>query len=475
MKRGVRLLAVCAGFAIGTPWQGVCAEEGRAPFEPLYRQAYESRLRQLGPDHPDTVESLLRLGALLRAHGRAKDAEPLLRKALAALNRSGLPAEQALLELAETLAVLGQTAEAEDLYTRALGRGEPGEGDPRTALSIAALRNASGNVSGAKRAYLDALERFANAGPLTEDQRKTRAAALNDLGLLLESEGDLDDAETAYRQSADAHAEAFGNEHPGTAAARANLAGMLAMRGEAVAAATLLERALDVFRAAYGPRHDNTARLRSRLGEIYEVQGRFEEAEAEFLAVLAARPERSTSRGLALADLGRLAGVRGDFAAAETALSNAVGLLQPAVPPVAIDLAEALDSYGSVLRELGRLDEAQGVLRQALAIRERELGPSHSEVALTLVGLAGVLHLQGELGLAEPLYRRAIRIQEEALGPAHPEVGETLYNLAHLEQALGDLSAAKNSFRRSAEILSSAYGPNDPFVADIRAAIQALP
>lgn len=474
MKRELRLLAVCAGFAIGTPWQGTCAEEGRAPFEPLYRQAYELRLRQLGPDHPDTVESLVRLGVLLRTHGRPKDAEPLLREALGALNRSGSPAEQALLELAETLALLGQNAEAEDLYTRALRPGEPATGDPRTMLRIAALREARGNVSGAERAFLDALEQFGNAGPLTDDLRKARAAALNDLGLLLESEGDLDDAETAYRRSADAYAEAFGNDHPGTATARANLAGMLAMRGEAVAAAALLERALDVFRAAYGPRHGNTARLRSRLGEIYEAQGRFEEAEAEYLAVLAAWPERSASRGLALADLGRLAGVRGDLAAAETALSEAVELLQPAMPALAIERAEALDSYGSVLRELGRLDEAQGVLRKALAIRERELGASHSNVALTLVGLAGVLHLHGDLGSAEPLYRRAIGIQERALGPAHPEVGEILYNLAHLEQALGDIPAAENSFRRSAEILSSAYGPDDPFVAKIRAAIRAL-
>jgi tetratricopeptide (TPR) repeat protein len=406
--------------------------------------------------------------------GRPEDAEPLLRKALGALNRSGSPPGQALLELAETLVLLGQNAEAEDLYTRALGGGESADGDPQTMLKIAALREARGNSSGSKRAYLDALEQFDNSGPLTEGHRKARATALNDLGLLLESEGDLDDAETAYRRSADDYAEVFGSDHPGTATARANLAGMLAMRGEAAAAAAHLERAIDVFRAAYGPRHGNTAGLRSRLGEIYEAQGRFEEAEAEYLAVLGAWPEPSASRGLALADLGRLAGVRGDFAAAEAVLSDAVGLLQPAPPALAVDLAEALDSYGSVLRERGRLDEAQGVLRKALAIREQELGPSHSDVALTLVGLAGVLHLQGDLGSAEPLYRRAIGIQERALGPAHPEVGETLYNLAHLEQALGDIPAAEKNFRRSAEILSSAYGPDDPFVAEIRAAIRAL-
>ena len=277
-----------------------------------------------------------------------------------------------------------------------------------------------------------------------------------------------------YRKSSDAHAEAFGNEHPATAAARANVAGMLAIRGEAVAAKALLERSLAVLRSAYGPRHDDTARLQNRLGEIYEVLGRLEEAEAAYLAALGAWKVPSPSRGLALADLGRLAGVQGDFAVAETTLEEAVGLLQSAKPSLVAELAEAMDSYGSVLRAMGSLVEAERVLRTALSLRERELGESHADVALTLVGLAGVLHLRGALGLAEPLYRRALRIQEETLGPAHPDLGETLYNLAHLAQALGDTMAARNSFERSAEILSEAYGPDDPFVAEIRAALRAL-
>ena len=474
MRTGLWLLAVLAVLFTGTSWSTKCLAENPVPFEALYRQAYEIRLRQLGPEHPDTIASLVRLGALLRAHGRAEDSEALHRKALEAQSQSGLADEGTLIELAETLAVLGRNEEAEDLYSRSLESTVSHVRRAHTLLRIAAIRQAREDSGGARQAFLGALKHFEEGRPLADDERQARATALNDLGLLLEAEGDLDDAVSTYRQSADTHAEVFGTEHPATAAARANLAGMLATRGESVAAVALLERAVPVMQAAYGPRHDDTARLRNRLGEIYEVLGRLEEAKAEYLAALAAWQPPSLARGLALADLGRLAGVQGDLGAAKSMLEEAVGLLQPGRSVSGAELAEALDSYGSTLRALGSLNEAEGVLRKALALRERVLGASHSDVALTLVGLAGVLHLRGELTTAEPLYRRALKIQEETLGPAHAEVGETLYNLAHLAKARGDTVTARDGFERSFEILSRAYGTDDPFVSQIRAELQAL-
>lgn len=475
MRSGLRLLAACAGWSAAA----LCAAQGlpeeAAPFETLYRDAYERRVRESGPEHPDTIASLVRLGAFLRAHGRAEAAEPLLRKALEAEGTSNSVGPDTTVELAKTLTALGRVTEAEDLFQRALELTESGAQSARILLGIARLREDNGNASGAREAYLEALEHFEVGAPLQADTRKSRATALNDLGLLLEAQGMLGEAEEAYRRSAEAHAEEFEIGHPATAAVRANLASALAMRGEAHQAAALMRQSLAVIQAAFGSGHDETARLHNRLGEILEVLGRMEDAEAEYLAALATWHEPSLARGLALADLGRLTGIQGDSAAAEAALAEAIRLLEPAEDAAAIDLAEALDSYGSVLRASGRLDKAESILSEALAIRERELGGSHPDVALSLVGMAGVLHLRGDLAGAGPLYRRALGIQEEALAPDHPDVGETLYNLAHLQRALGDIAGAKDAFERSAEILSVAYGPDDPFVVEIRAALQALP
>ena len=467
-------VAIWAGLAasIWAPSQGL--SQGDAPFERLYRQAYEIRVRELGADHPDTVKSLVRLGALLRAHGRPGNAEQLLRRALATRRTSEAEDVEVLLELGETLLALGQDREAESYLIRALDRIESGTLGARTLLRIARLREARGDRGGARTAYQSALERFGEGGPLPPDAAEARATALNNLGLLLESEGDLADAEAMYRRSADAHREALGDGHPATAAVLANVAGLLALRGESAAAARLLEQSLAVIGAAYGPDHDDTARLRNRLGEVFETLGRFDEAETQYNAALSARNEPSPERGLVLADLGRLLGVRGDLARAEPALAEAVRQLEAEPSGLDLELAEAVDSYGAVLRAAGRLERAESAIRRALSIRERELGADHPEVALSQVGLAGVLHLRGDLNLARPLYLEALGILEGALGPDHPEVGETLYNLGHLERALGDLAGARAAFGRSVRILSAAYGPGDPFVAEIRDALRAV-
>ena len=472
MTAGRRLPALCGTWLAAT----LCAAElpagNAAPFENLYREAYERRLRESGPEHPDTVASLVRLAALLRSHGRAEAAEPLLRQALSA-QTAGASADT-MVELAETLAVLGRHSEADGFYHRSLELAEAGERSARTLIRVARLRNAGGDPLGAKQAYRKALQHFEMGGPLSRGDRKVRATALNDLGLLLEAEGELAAAEKAYRESSDSHADAYGDRHPATAAVRANLASTLAVRGEAADAAALLEQSIGVIRAAYGPRHDDVARLQNRLGEVYEVLGRLDDAREQYLAALAVWNGPSPSRGMALTDLGRLAGVRGDSDAAETVLAEAVGHLQTAGEAMAVDLAEALDSYGSVLRGSGRLDEAEPLLRRALAIRETKLGASHPDVALSLVGLAGVFHLRGNLARAGPLYERALDIQERTLGPDHPEVGETLYNLAHVRRALGETASAVDALERAAGILSAAYGAGDPFLAEVLSALRAL-
>jgi tetratricopeptide (TPR) repeat protein len=51
--------------------------------EPLYQRALAIREQQLGPQHPDTANSLNNLAGLYRAQGKDEQAEPLLKRALA--------------------------------------------------------------------------------------------------------------------------------------------------------------------------------------------------------------------------------------------------------------------------------------------------------------------------------------------------------------------------------------------------------
>lgn len=468
------LLPAMAGIAVGLLWPQHIVAGDPVPFEPLYRQAYEQRLSQLGARHPKTVASLIRLGALLSNRGRASDAVPLLRRALAASEEIGEGVATAAKELATALDALGRKREAEDVYLRSVEVGGRGRLSAPTLFRVAELRAERGDHAAALVACREALAVFEmHASDLGEAGRRARADALNHYGMLLELSGG-GNAEGAYRRAVAAYSHEYGAKHPATAAAQANLAGVLASKGDVAAAADLLERALLALEAAYDPLARDTARVRNRLGEIYETQGRTAEAEAAYRGALAAWSEPDAERGLALANLGRVLGVRGDLDAAARTLKEAVAALEPQADSRAAALAEALDSLGSVLREQARLGESESTLRRALALREASLGPDHEDTALTLVGLAGALHLGGDLQSALPLYRRALRIQEESLGPDHPEVGETLYNLAHLSLAQGDVASARAALARSLGILSAAYGSDDAFVVEVRAALRNL-
>ncbi|HYZ83385.1 MAG TPA: tetratricopeptide repeat protein [Bryobacteraceae bacterium] len=56
--------------------------------EPAYRQALDIGERELGPDHPDTLQALTGLASLLDQAGRVREAEIYYRRALTIQERT---------------------------------------------------------------------------------------------------------------------------------------------------------------------------------------------------------------------------------------------------------------------------------------------------------------------------------------------------------------------------------------------------
>jgi tetratricopeptide (TPR) repeat protein len=115
------------------------AESGRyEEAEPQARTVLEARRRTLGPEHPDTLESMELLAIALRHLGRAGEAESLQRQELAAKERVLGPRhpETAICRynLACTLVALGRRDEALASLRAAVEGGLA----PRLAAGIAA-------------------------------------------------------------------------------------------------------------------------------------------------------------------------------------------------------------------------------------------------------------------------------------------------------------------------------------------------
>ena len=74
----------------------------------------------------------------------------------------------------------------------------------------------------------------------------------------------------------------LGPEHPDTASSLNNLGALLQTQGQLAEAQPYYARALAIWEKVLGPEHPNTALSLNNLAELYRMQGRY--AEAPFLS-----------------------------------------------------------------------------------------------------------------------------------------------------------------------------------------------
>ncbi|MEU4834856.1 tetratricopeptide repeat protein [Streptosporangium sp. NPDC023615] len=170
--------------------------------------------------------------------------------------------------------------------------------------------------------------------------------------------------------------------------------------------------------------HLRQATVRLGLGVLGKETGRHEEAAVWYRQALSRLKRHGGSPLMeadALHNLAGLAHARGAVGGEEharAAIEIRRGVLGPAHPQVAGDLAV----LGSVLAAEGRHAEAEDALRRALDIFRDRLGAGHYEVAVCQVNLARLDALQGRAEEAERRYREALAIKRRVLGDDHPEV-----------------------------------------------------
>ncbi len=174
---------------------------------PLVERALAIWERTLGPDHPDTAESLDNLAWLLKAQGEYAAARPLLERALAIRERTlgpeHLETARSLDRLAKLLSYQGEYETACLLYLRALAVYERtlGPDHPETAASLdhlAGLLATQGEYEVARLLYERAL--VITERTLGLDHPRT-ARILHNLGLLLYKQGEYEVARLLYERA----------------------------------------------------------------------------------------------------------------------------------------------------------------------------------------------------------------------------------------------------------------------------------
>lgn len=139
---------------------------------------------------------------------------------------------------------------------------------------------------------------YAEAVPMAEQALKIReeilgrehvdvAHALNNLGLLHNSLGDKDRAESLYMRALQIFEKTLGPQHPNVAEIKNNLANLYLFRGEYPRSESLYKEAREIFHINYGSDHPRAAKMENNLGMLYYSMGDYDEAERHFKCALA--------------------------------------------------------------------------------------------------------------------------------------------------------------------------------------------
>jgi tetratricopeptide (TPR) repeat protein len=254
-------------------------------------------------------------------------------------------------------------------------------------------------------------------------------------------QGQLEDAEIAYRMIIADRTQALGAAHPETLAARDQHATVLRDLDRLDEAQLECEDVLAARTYALGGDHPDTLTSRSHLATIYHQLGDLAQAEVEHRRVLEARTRvLGPTHQETLISRSNLAKVHQDLGELDLAIDEHSDVLDARINLLGAEHRDPLMSrslLASALHQAGRLNEAEQQHRRVLASRLRVLGPMHLDTAVSRHRLASVLHDLGRLDEAIEQYHLAHDIYADLLGSGSPFARAAASDLAMAERAAG--------------------------------------
>ncbi|MFO0953208.1 MAG: serine/threonine-protein kinase [Isosphaeraceae bacterium] len=386
---------------------------GHAKAEEVLTRAAETRTRELGADHPDTLNTLNHLARVDLAVGKPREALDLFQK-------------------------------VRDARLRVLG------GDhPDSLVSLANVANGSrANGKLAEAVALYEQLRDARLRKLGPDHFET-LLALNSLAVAYLDGGRVNEAIPLFQQVHDGRARQLGADHPATLTALNNLAEASQRAGRRNEAIPLLEQARDGWVRKLGVDHPSTLITLNNLAGAYMAAGRLPDALPVYEQAAAGVARRKFQHEYA----GRIvpsainayeqAGRPADAARWRRQWLEVVRQQAGADSPAC---AGELAALGLNLVQMKNWAEAEPVLREALAIREKKQ-PDVWTTFNTRSLLGGALLGQKKYAEAEPLLLagyEGMKAREKTIPPqAATRIPEALDRLIELYRATDRPKEAK--------------------------------
>jgi serine/threonine protein kinase/tetratricopeptide (TPR) repeat protein len=336
-----------------------------------HRRAREIRAKADGPRSASVAESLVGEALALADLGKPRDAEPLLREAIAIEESLGLAADPRhaanLVNLGDILWSLGRANEAEPLLRRALAIRERAMGpdDARLAYSLNTLGLVNLQIGRLDEA--DAI--LARAEGIVQRElgpdHAMLSAVLGNRGGIAEQQGRFADAEALYRRGLAIDEKTLGASHPDVAYSHNNLGTLFFRQKRHAEAAEAFRKALEIRIATLDAASPLVGQTLNNLATAQRELGDLDGAGATYARALAIQEKALGPNAPVLAqtigNMGRLEAGRKRFAEAAALLERAVRIDEASPDPNGETPVANRKSLAKVYRELGREADAQTV------------------------------------------------------------------------------------------------------------------
>lgn len=222
------------------------------------------------------------------------------------------------------------------------------------------------------------------------------------------------------------------------------------VRGDTITARELLDQGVERIRRDLRDRPDLQARLLDSVGAIYAGLGLTERAQGVFQqSVTLHESAGAMDSQPAARTMWRLAETlrdKGQLAAAEQIARSAYEMTKRLVGPSNPQVAETLNTLGTIVYARGRREEAESMFLEATQIFRETLGPEHVMVSTGLTNTAKSRRDRGDVVEAERMAREALAIRRRVFGQA---TAEALSLIASIRIKDGDLDQAEALLREA--------------------------
>jgi tetratricopeptide (TPR) repeat protein/predicted Ser/Thr protein kinase len=232
-----------------------------------------------------------------------------------------------------------------------------------------------------------------------------------------------------------------------------------------------LERAADIRKRVLGAQHPDTLTSLDELGGLYNLQGKYPEAEKLLAEVLAARRrvlgEQDRGTLATMSNFALAVSYEGDDARAAPILADVLHAFRRLLGDQHPDTLSVMDSLATTYLRLGRFAEGVSLLERELELKMHLMGAEHPNTINCMHNLATGYRSLGRFARADSLFLTAWKARRKALGGDHWETQNTRYSLGISYRAQGRYAEAEKLFKESAATLARGLGPEHPLTLKV--------